>query len=735
MLKSVIKRDGKHVQFNDQKIKNAVTKAMKANGYLGDDDSVEIISLIEKRLDKADEVLHVEEVQKIVEKSIKDAGFITVAKEYTKYRKQRDDVRQKSSNTYVQISNITKETDRENANVGNGPCGKALQAAEVVLKDKAYVDLLSEETIDAINENKIYPHDLAWMALGTTTCLYIPFKKLLLNGFDTGHGYSRTPQSIATAAALVAIIFQSNQNEQHGGQASAKLDEDLAPFVNREYIKQLKDLTKTLADEIGADFKVCERHEKLAWEKTVNATMQAMESLVSNLNTMHSRAGAQVPFTSINIGTDTTKEGRLISECLLKAYDKGLGKGEQPLFPNIIFKVKDGVNFEEDSPNRDLLDLAMKVTANRLYPIYNFQDCSLNKDFLTDVPSMGCRTRIAYDKFLSPEEQTVEERGNLSFTTINLPGLSLEAKAEKKKERTKGIEKYDKLVEAYNILVPESIINDDIKVFFASLDKYIDVSIRQLLDRFKFQGNFCKKDFPFLMSETWIGCRELGDHEKVKDVLKHGTLVVGFIGLAECLYSLYGKHHAESEDAQIIGLEIVKFMNEKINVEAPELYDMNFGLLATPAEGLTGKLLEGDKRIYGIVEGVTDKDWYTNSMHCPVEYEQSLFHKINIEGPYIKYLNAGNITYVELTGSPKGNTDAVWSIVKYLHDHDIALGAINFPCDRCRSCGENGTIEENCPICGSSDISRIRRITGYLAESTNFNHAKHQEMLHRVKHG
>ena len=732
MLK-VIKRDGRIVEYDRTKIYSAIDKAFAANNIKAD--IGRITDSVEKRIMSANkEQIDIEDVQKAVVQSIKAADYPDVARSYNIYRELRSKARQKRNRMNKIIAEISKESDRENANVGNSPSAKMLQFAETTGRNYAENFLLDDEVVKAIESNLIYPHDLSWMPTGSTTCTQIPFKKLLLEGFNTGHGYLRTPQTIRAAMSLAAIIFQANQNDQHGGQASAFFDEELAPFVERDYNHNIRDLKKIFA-EVNKDISD-EELNKLAWERTVENTKQASEAFIHNLNTMHSRGGGQIPFTSINLGTDTTKYGRLVTKCILEAYDRGLGHGEQPLFPNIIFKVKNGVNYEEGTPNHDLLKLAYKVTANRLYPIYNFQDCTLNKDFPTEVPSMGCRTRISWDRFLPADKQTVLGRGNLSFTTINLPGIVLDILANKENLFDFIVdEDYKEMSKTYDIHLPEGVDDVLVKKFFVRLNDLIELTAKQLYNRFKFQSVYKKKDFPFLMNGVWIDSDKLDSNDEVRDVIKHGTLTVGFIGLAECLYGLCGKHHGESETANKLGLEIVRYMAKKVNDECAEVYDMNYSLLGTPAEGLTGKFLKKDRAQYGEVKGITDKEWYTNSMHIPVEFEESFAHKIEIEGQYIKYLTGGNITYVELSSSPKDNVEAVETIVKMMHDSDIALGAINFPCDRCIDCGYSGTIDtEECPNCGSKNISRIRRITGYLAPLENFNAAKKAEALHRVKH-
>lgn len=474
------------------------------------------------------------------------------------------------------------------------------------------------------------------------------------------------------------------------------------------------------------------RIESLAWENTEIETLQAMEATVHNLNSMHSRAGAQVPFSSVNIGTDESKFARLVAKCLLLAYEKGLGKGEQPLFPNICFKVKSGVNYEPDTPNFDLLLLALRVSSKRLFPTFNFQDSTINKDFPEDVPTMGCRTMVNWNRH-GGDHQTCERRGNLSFTTVNLPNTAMECKYGNVRINNLDSE-FEDLKKSYKLKIPQEYKDNVIvKEFFIRLNQNVDAAILQLVARFKYQCTFRKSDFPFLMSGSWMDSEKLGKNDDLYEVLKHGTLGIGLIGLAETLKCLVSKHHGEDENANQLGREIVRFMAEKAD-RAADRYNLNFAVIATPAEGLAGKLVARDKKIYGIIEGVTDKEWYTNSFHVPVEYDIDIFEKIKIEGKYSKYARGGSICYVELSESPLGNIDAYYKIIQTMYEEDVVYGAINFPCNRCRNCGQFGVLEETCPVCGSDDISRIIRITGYLAEDENFNAAKRAEARNRKVH-
>ncbi|WP_048600730.1 anaerobic ribonucleoside-triphosphate reductase [Rubeoparvulum massiliense] len=632
-----------------------------------------------------------------------------------------------------EIAAICKQTHRENANVGHGPSSKLLQIAELANQEYS-ATLLPTEIKEAIASNILYPHDFSWYSVGTTTCTFIPLRKLLERGFHTGHGFIRSPKRIRTATQLACIIFQSNQNDQHGGQAFGWFDRDLAPYVQREFTWQLQHLQELFASSGSEKPLTVQELEGLAWNATKDETFQAMEGLIFNLNSMHARAGAQVPFTSINFGTDISKEGRLVSEMLLRAYDRGLGYGEQPLFPNLIFKVKKSVNFEEFSPNYDLFQLSLRVTGHRLFPNYVFQDCTLNQDFPEDVPVMGCRTRIAWDRYQDEATQTCEGRGNLSFTTLNLPGLALSLK-KRKTPSTLDRETFAQLKQLYSILLPTRFLEDPIiQTYFIELFQALQLAIQQLHLRFQYQASFSKHDFPFLMNGVWMDSDQLKREENLEPVLRHGSLAVGFIGLAEALIVLCGEHHGESPLANELGLSIIQFMRTVLDA-ASEEYQLNYSLLATPAEGLCGKLLERDRQQYGMIDGVTDHDWYTNSFHVPVNYPISIFGKIGVEGPYHRYCNGGQISYIELKEAPRNNPQALERILHAMSVSDMGYVAFNFPVDHCLDCHYDGIIEDACPECHSHHISRIRRITGYLAEFDNFNKAKRAETEQRVAHG
>jgi ribonucleoside-triphosphate reductase len=607
-----------------------------------------------------------------------------------------------------------KDSDlkRDNANInGDSPMGAMLQYGANTAKEYNLEYLIKPAIAELHRDGWIHIHDLDFYAW-TTTCTQIELRKLFKNGFNTGHGHLRAPKSIGSYAALAAIAIQSNQNDQHGGQSVVDFDYAMAEGVHYTYQKYLKE-----------GYEICERLNDLkdkAWildyamEKTTRDTYQAMEGFIHNLNTMHSRAGAQVPFSSINYGTDTSWEGRLAIEQLLLATEAGLGHGETPIFPIQIFRVKEGVNYNPDDPNYDLFKLAMKVSAKRLFPNFAFIDAPFNLQYYkpghpeTEVAYMGCRTRVMGNVYDSSRE-IAPGRGNLSFTSINLPRLGIESKG-------------------------------DYLTFFKLLDKMLDATMQQLLDRYKIQASRVVRNFPFLMGEgVWMDSDGLSPDDTVGEVLKHGTLSIGFCGLAECLVALNGKHHGEDEFSQELGLRIVGYIRDYCNRKSTEL-SMNVTCLATPAESLAGRLLRSDRERYGIIKGVTDREYYTNSFHVPVYYHLPALKKIDIEAPYHALTNAGHISYVELDGDPTKNIVAFERVVRHMKEAGIGYGSINHPVDRDPVCGYNGIINDTCPCCGRSEadgvpFERIRRITGYLVGTLDkWNDAKRAEERDRVKH-
>ena len=659
---------------------------------------------------------------------------------------------------------------RENANIdGNTAMGTMLQYGSTVSKEFCKTFVIKPEHAQAHDCGDIHIHDMDFLNMGTLTCCQINLDKLFDGGFSTGHGFLREPNSIMSYGALAAIAIQSNQNDQHGGQSIPFFDYSLAKGVYKTFrksyianlykgLKLLKgiDDKRAIQDivydtEISSNKKVgLEKNpdylyienEKLietfnideslavlmqsfayeeAYKETDRQTYQSMEGFIHNLNTMHSRAGAQVPFSSINFGTDTSLEGRMVSKNLLLSLEKGLGNGETAIFPILIFKVKEGVNLNPEDPNYDLFKLSCRVSAKRLFPNFSFLDAPFNlKSYKpgqpeTETTYMGCRTRVMGNVC---GEEVASGRGNLSFTTINLPRLGIK----------------------HGIVNGRS--NANLDEFFEDLDEKIDLVIDQLLERMQIQGNKKVKNFPFLMGQgIWQGSDKLSPEDTLQDVIKQGTLTVGFIGLAECLIALTGQHHGESEESQELGLKIVSHMRKRMD-EATEKYKLNFSLIATPAEGLSGRFTEIDKKIYGEIKGITDKEYYTNSFHVPVYYNISAFNKIKIEAPYHELTNGGHITYVELDGDTSNNLQAFETVIRSMKEMGIGYGSVNHPVDRDPVCGFSGVIPGTiCPVCGrneeESDIKfeRIRRITGYLVGTVDrFNDAKKAEVRDRVKH-
>lgn len=578
-----------------------------------------------------------------------------------------------------------KDSDlkRDNANInGDSPMGAMLQYGANSAKEYNLEYLVKPDIAELHRSGWLHIHDLDFYAW-TTTCTQIELRKLFKDGFNTGHGHLRAPKSIGSYAALAAIAIQSNQNDQHGGQSVVDFDYAMAEGVKYTYMKYFKEARKIYEDLCGQDAQCNEKWIlDYAMKKTTRDTYQAMEGFIHNLNTMHSRAGAQVPFSSINYGTDISWEGRLAIEQLLLATEAGLGHGETPIFPIQIFRVKEGVNYNPEDPNYDLFKLAMRVSAKRLFPNFAFIDAPFNLQYYkpghpeTEVAYMGCRTRVmgnVYDK----TREVAPGRGNLSFTSINLPRLAIESKGE-------------------------------IMIFFDLLRKMLDKTMMQLLDRYEIQASRIARNFPFLMGEgVWMDSDKLSPDDEVREVLKHGTLSIGFCGLAECLVALIGEHHGESQNAQKLGLKIVSYIRDYCDRKSKEL-GMNVTCLATPAESLAGRLLRADKAKYGVIKGVTDREYYTNSFHVPVYYNLPAMQKIDIEAPYHALTNAGHISYVELDGDPTKNLAAFERIVRHMKEAGIGYGSINHPVDRDPLCGYNGIINDICPCCGRTEYIQIK---------------------------
>lgn len=713
MFKKIKKRDGKIVNFNPEKITEAISKAGAATEEFKYDRAK---ALSDKVLKRAEDTIKtrtpsVEQIQDLVEEVLMESSFKRTAREYIRFRQERSRIREAKSdlmNIYKTISHADASEDsdvkRSNANVdGNSAMGKMLQFGAEGSKVFAKTLLLRPDIAAAHDNGDIHIHDLDFYATGTLTCCQSdPFVLFENGGFNTGHGHLRTPNSIGSYAALAAILLQANQNEQHGGQSIPNFDYAMAPGVNKSFRKALKRNLerynrfsgKKLTLEVKDDYNYGddEKLKKDKWpreivetsnEDTERETLQAMEGFIHNLNTMHSRAGAQVPFTSINFGTDTTPAGRLVSKYLLVATENGLGKGETPIFPISIFKVKSGINYEPGDPNYDLFKKSMEVSAKRLFPNFCFIDAPYNLkyykpgDYRTEIATMGCRTRVFASVF--PESDgIVTGRGNCSFTTVNLVRIGIK----------------------HGICLGERK-EADWDGFYKELDEKMDLVKDELLERFEFQGKQRVCNFPFLMGQgNWFGSEKLGWNDTLRDVIKHGTLSIGFIGLAETLVAMVGKHHGEDADARELGLDIITHMREKCD-EYSKKYHLNFSLLATPAEGIAGRFTKIDRKEFGTIKGVTDREFYTNSFHVPVYYPISAFDKIEIEAPYHNLCNAGHITYIELDGDPSQNLPAFEAVIRKMHDSGIGYGSVNHPVDRDPVCGFSGIIKgERCPHCG-----------------------------------
>ncbi len=770
MIIHIVKRDGRKVPFNIEKIANAIFKAAQSCGGTDLNTAMDIAAEVCRVYEQENpgSVPTVEEIQDLVEKVLIEKGHAKTAKAYILYRYERTRSREMKTNLMCVLNELTfssaKDSDikRENANIdGDTAMGTMLKYGSVSAKEYYEMYVLNPKHAKAHREGDIHIHDLDFYTL-TTTCAQIDLKKLFTNGFSTGHGYLREPNDISSYSALACIAIQSNQNDQHGGQSIPTFDYAMADGVKKTYasrytqnvarslslmcgvdneqkiadsirneIKEKYGLVPVLAGNNGYQEKEAEllsqyadagSIEKIqafavknAEKETDRATYQAMEALIHNLNTMNSRAGAQTPFSSINYGTDTSPEGRMVIKNVLLAQEAGLGNGETPIFPIHIFKIKDGVNYNPTDPNYDLFKLACRVSAKRLFPNFSFIDAPYNLKYYkegnpdTEIAYMGCRTRVIGNTY-DPSREIVTGRGNLSFTSINLPRLAIKA-------------------------------DHNVGLFFDMLEDMMDLAIDQLMHRFRIQCQKRVRNFPFLMGQgIWIDSDKLAPDDTVGEILKHGTLSVGFIGLAECLKALIGAHHGESGEARELGIEIITAMRNRIDEESKRT-GLNFSLLATPAEGLSGRFVRMDAKKYGVIEGVTDRDYYTNSFHVPVYYPISAFEKIKIEAPYHELTNAGHISYIELDGDPLENLSAFEKIVRCMKESGIGYGAINHPVDRDPCCGYTGIIGDTCPCCGRKEhtdtvaFDRIRRITGYLVGTLDrFNNAKRTEEHDRVKH-
>ena len=735
MVKRVLKRDGRRVDFNNQKIVAAILKAM--NVTEGGEDIVLAAQIAHaiSQLDK--EEMTVEEIQDVVENHLMNSPRQEVAKEYIRYRNKRNIARKAKSNEIFQtiIDAQVNDITRENANMNaDTPAGMMMKFASEATKSYVDESLLSDPVREAVMGNYIHIHDKDYYPTKSLTCIQHPLDLILEHGLKAGHGESRPAKRIETASVLACISMETVQNEMHGGQAIPAFDFYLAPFVRKTYEEEIDKVSelenvdyselKTAKiddylkrDLIGLQGK--ERAYQHAINQTVGRVHQAMEAFVHNMNTIHSRGGNQVVFSSINYGTDTSAEGRCIIREILNTTYEGVGNGSTAIFPIQIWKKKRGVSYLPEDPNYDLYKFACKVSARRFFPNFLNLDASYNQDdawdpndpkrYVHEVATMGCRTRVYANRF---GPKTSIGRGNLSFTTINIVKLAIEAMNE------------------------ESDKEERIKKFFQKLDWALDISARQLNERYEFQKTALKKQFPLLMNGLWLGSEKLDDNDSIESVINQGTLSIGFIGLAECLIALVGKHHGESEEAQELGLRIISHMAKRIDSFA-ETYQHNFTFLATPAEGLSGKFTKRDKKTFGVLPGITDKDYYTNSSHVPVYYHCSPEHKAKIEGPYHKYENAGHIFYVEIDGDATHNPEAIMQIVDLMDKYDIGYGSVNHNRNRCLDCGfENAEKDlKECPHCHGHHIDTLQRITGYLVGTTDrWNSGKLAELKDRVIH-
>ncbi len=773
MITSIKKRDGRIVPFDQEKIEQAIEKSFMASGSQKSQETAQELAQAVVREIERDENLpavpSVEQVQDVVERVLIERGFVRSAKSYILYRAERSRVREMNTRLMKIFEDIAykdaidSDIKRENANInGDTAMGSMLKFGSEGSKQFYEMYVLNPRHAQAHRDGDIHIHDLDFYTL-TTTCCQIDLLELFHGGFSTGHGVLREPNDIYSYSALACIAIQANQNDQHGGQSVVNFDYGMAPGVKKTYFKRFRDnlaramellghvenaadeaarmleeleketgkkpglaadpeYDKALGEKLAAVMPASDEEERTrildfvrehAEQETDKATYQAMEALIHNLNTMNSRAGAQVPFSSINYGMDTSPEGRMVMRNVLLATEAGLGNGETPIFPIQIFRVKEGVSFNPGDPNYDLYRLAIRTSAKRLFPNFSFLDAPFNKQYYkeghpeTEIAYMGCRTRVIGNVY-DPTRQICPRRGNLSFTSINLPRIAIKAKG-------------------------------DVQWFFEELERTLDLVHEQLLERFEIIANKKVYNYPFLMGEgVWLDSEKLDWNDSVREVLKHGTLSIGFIGLAECLKALRGTHHGEDPNSQNLGLEIVGFIRKYCD-DLSQKEKLNYTCLATPAEGLSGRFVRIDREKFGVIPGITDREYYTNSFHVPVYFPINAFEKLAIEAPYHALTNAGHISYIEMDGDPTKNLDAFEKVVRYMHDVGIGYGSINHPVDRDPDCGYNGIIGDTCPKCGRSEnghaFERIRRITGYLVGTLDrFNNGKRAEERDRVKH-
>ncbi|OYP42749.1 anaerobic ribonucleoside triphosphate reductase [Prevotella sp. P5-50] len=734
MIQTVVKRDGRIVGFNEQKIMAAIRKAMISTEK-GEDDSL-LQTITDRIAARGSAQMTVEQIQDSVEMELMKSSRKDVAQRYIAYRNQRSIARKaKTRDVFLDIVNIkNNDVTRENANMNaDTPAGMMMKFASETTKPFVDDYLLSPESRDAVEHNYLHIHDKDYYPTKSLTCCQHPLDNILTKGFVAGHGASRPAKRIETAAVLACISLECAQNEMHGGQAIPAFDFYLAPYVRLSYIEELKALEdlygesfadlyhEPLIDYLKQDLdglKGKDRVRQHAINKTVSRVHQAMEAFIHNMNTIHSRGGNQVVFSSINYGTDTSAEGRCIMRELLNSTYQGVGNGETAIFPIQIWKKKRGVNYLPQDPNYDLYQLACKVTARRFFPNFLNLDATFNqsdawraddpKRYMNEVATMGCRTRVFENRF---GPKTSVGRGNLSFSTINIVRIAIECMDVKDQEAR-------------------------IAKFFAKLDEELEIAAKQLDERYQFQKTAFVKQFPLLMKSLWIGADKLNSDDTIESVINQGTLGIGFIGLAECLVALTGKHHGESEESQKLGLKIVSYMRDRAN-DFSEHYQHNYSVLATPAEGLSGKFTKKDRAEFGSIPGVTDRDYYTNSNHVPVYYKCSARHKAEVEAPYHEMTRGGHIFYVEIDGDATHNPQVIMNVVDMMDQLNMGYGSVNHNRNRCMDCGyENADSHlEVCPKCGSKHIDKLQRITGYLVGTTDrWNHGKLCELNDRVTH-
>ena len=734
MIQTVKKRDGRIVGFNEQKIMAAIRKAMLVTEK-GEDER--LLQQISDRIQaRGESQMTVEQIQDAVEMELMKSSRKDVAQKYIAYRNQRSIARKaKTREVFLDIVNIkNNDVTRENANMNaDTPAGMMMKFASE--STKPFVDdyLLSDRTREAVKHNYLHIHDKDYYPTKSLTCVQHPLDHIVNCGFIAGHGASRPARRIETASVLACISLECAQNEMHGGQAIPAFDFYLAPFVRMTFQEELKSLeelngesyahlyNKKVDDYLRRPLDGLQGEQRVvqhAMNRTVSRVHQAMEAFIHNMNTIHSRGGNQVVFSSINYGTDTSAEGRCVMRELLLSTYEGVGDGETAIFPIQIWKKKRGVNYLPEDRNYDLYELACKVTARRFFPNFLNLDATFNQTdewraddperYLHEVATMGCRTRVFENRF---GPKTSIGRGNLSFSTINIVRLAIECMQEKDEEKR-------------------------IAMFFAKLDEQLEVAAEQLNDRFNFQKTALAKQFPLLMRSLWIGGERLKPTDTVESVINQGTLGIGFIGLAECLVALVGQHHGESEKAQGLGLRIVTYMRDRVN-EFSERYQHNYSVLATPAEGLAGKFTKVDRKDFGVLKGITDRDYYTNSNHVPVYYKCSARHKAEVEAPYHDLTRGGHIFYVEIDGDATHNPQVIMNVVDMMDRLNMGYGSVNHNRNRCMDCGyENADPNmKRCPRCGSENIDRLQRITGYLVGTTDrWNHGKLAELNDRVTH-